>query len=363
MPAPLLLSKLSFALMSFPLMGKPVIMKTRDYILICCFTFFSTIVKALPAHVYADSVPPAQQEKLISADEAKFGFKNLFKQFTYNPAIPYASQVNPHAEAYMQSYLAGHTHYLQNLRKTAVPYFNFIDNILSQYRLPRELKYLAVIESDLKSTATSWVGARGPWQFMTYTAQGLGLKINNQVDERTDYEKSTHAAARYLLSLYHDLNDWLLVIAAYNGGTGRVYSAIRKSGSRDFWKLQYYLPEESRNHVKKFIATHYIMEAVGSTSFDYKQLQNPTDSSKANLTEAQQKAEVTTISGKYKADIIARNIGMNKDAFNVLNPSLDKVLASGGEYSLRLPADKMQLFVEKRYAILNECIQELMKGF
>ena len=74
--------------------------------------------------------------------------------------------------------------------------------------------------------------------------------------------KARNAAAKYLLSLYKDFNDWLLVIAAYNGGPERVYTAIKKSGSRNFWKLQYYLPEESRNHVKKFIATHYVMETT-----------------------------------------------------------------------------------------------------
>ena len=144
--------------------------------------------------------------------------------------------------------------------------------------MPKELKYLAVIESDLKSTALSPKGARGPWQFMPYTARGFGLVVNQNEDDRTDYFKSTNAAAKYLLSLYKDLKDWLLVIAAYNGGEGRVYSAIKKSGSHNFWKLQYYLPEESRNHVKKFIATHYIMETgntdgnVANSNFNYSDL-------------------------------------------------------------------------------------------
>src|SRR4029079_14064440 len=132
--------------------------------------------------------------------------------------------------------------------------------------LPKELKYLAVIESDLKSNALSHAGARGPWQFMSYTAKDYGLQVNKFIDDRTDYYKSTNAAAKYLLSLYKDLKDWLLVIAAYNGGPGRVYSAIKKSGSRNFWNMQYFLPEESRNHVKKFIATHYIMETGSSDS-------------------------------------------------------------------------------------------------
>jgi membrane-bound lytic murein transglycosylase D len=58
--------------------------------------------------------------------------------------------------------------------------------------------------------------------------------------------------------------DWLLVIAAYNSGPAPVYKAIKKSGSRNFWKLQYFLPKETRMHVKKFIATHYYFEGQGS---------------------------------------------------------------------------------------------------
>ncbi len=98
---------------------------------------------------------------------------------------------------------------------------------------------------------------------MPATARILGLKVNRSHDERTDYFKSTHAAAKYLKDLYTEFGDWLLVIAAYNGGPGNVYSAIRKSGSRNFWNLQYYLPAESRTHVKKFIGTHYIFEGQG----------------------------------------------------------------------------------------------------
>jgi hypothetical protein len=99
---------------------------------------------------------------------------------------------------------------------------------------------------------------------MPATAQVLGLKTGHQNDERTNYYKSTIAAAKYLRDLYAQFNDWLLVLAAYNGGPKPVYNAIQKSGSRNFWVLQNYLPAESRDHVKKFIATHYYFEGRGS---------------------------------------------------------------------------------------------------
>lgn len=310
---------------------------------------------------------PQKDKVQYVSQVTKYGFKNLFKNYSYNASMPYSSQVNPYAETYMQDYLQAHSNYLRGMRSTAKPYFNLIDNILVQYGLPKELKYLAVIESNLNSQATSWVGARGPWQFMSYTAKDYGLQVTGFIDDRTDYYKSTHAAARYLLSLYKDLKDWLLVIAAYNGGPGRVYSAIKKSGSRNFWALQYYLPTESRNHVKKFIATHYIMEASDNSetmpNFDYVSL-NTTQgilSSKSSLSESEKNnTEVLNISGKYNSLIIAKNLIIDINEFNRLNPGFDMVLASGEAYDLRLPSDKMDLFVANKYSILNECVQVLL---
>ncbi len=320
--------------------------------------------KAIEEIIKSKELPKKEKIEYLS-QETKYGFKNLFKNYSYNSLMPYSSQVNPYAETYMQDYLQAHGSYLKKLRTTGLPYFNFIDNIFVQYGLPKELKYLAVIESDLKSNATSWVGAKGPWQFMDYTAKDYGLQVNSFVDDRTDYSKSTNAAAKYLLTLYKDLKDWLLVIAAYNGGTGRVYSAIKKSGSRNFWALQYYLPEESRNHVKKFIATHYIMEANndGNLKSNFNSSINNQGTSFGNSLLSNTDSlntETLDISGRYTSIIIAKNILIGINEFNRLNPGLDAAMASGDVFSLRLPSEKMDLFVRNKYPILNECVQLLL---
>jgi peptidoglycan lytic transglycosylase D len=310
--------------------------------------------------VIKSPTPPKQEKVKYVSQVTKYGFKDLFKNYSYNPSMSYASQVNPHAETYMQDYLQAHGKYLEQMKKTALPYFNLIDGILTQYGLPKELKYLAVIESDLKSNALSYAGARGPWQFMTYTAKDYGLKVNQFVDDRTDYYKSTHAAAKYLLSLYKDFNDWLLVIAAYNGGPERVYTAINKSGSRNFWKLQYYLPEESRNHVKKFIATHYIMETSGN-NFNYTSLDGMSEPPKPEISEEELAgSDSLPISGRFISSIIAKNIDMDINDFNRYNPGFDDMLATGGSFNMKLPNDKMHLFVANKYQILNECVEKLL---
>ena len=289
----------------------------------------------------------SEESKTQVNELTKYGFKNLFNNLEYNSSKPYKTQINPNAESYMQDYLLKNSSSLNSLKKSGVLYFNFIDNIFKQYGLPTELKYLAVIESNLKVNATSWVGAVGPWQFMPYTAREYGLNINNKGDERTDYLKSTHAAANYLIYLYKQLNDWLLVIAAYNGGPGRVNTAIRKSGSKNFWKLQNYLPAESRNHVKKFIATHYIMEATPK-------------SSKVNVDLTNTISE--TITGKYKGVVIARNVDITIEAFNNYNPMFDERLGKFGSIELVLPKDKMEIFLNLKTKILSESVQWLINN-
>lgn len=318
--------------------------------------------KAIDAVVTSPKPPDKQQVKYFS-QVTKYGFKDLFKNYSYNPAIPYSSQVNPNAETYMQDYLKAHGKYLEQMKTTALPYFNLIDGILQQYGLPKELKYLAVIESDLKSNALSVAGARGPWQFMIYTAKDYGLKVNQFTDDRTDYTKSTHAAARYLLSLYKNFKDWLLVIAAYNGGPERVNAAISKSGSRNFWKLQYFLPEESRNHVKKFIATHYIMETdTGVNNFNYASQNGEGENSSQPILSTSEisGSDSMKVSGRFISGVIAKNIEMNITDFNRYNPGFDGVLENGGTYTLRLPVDKMKYFSEHKYPILNECVNKLL---
>jgi membrane-bound lytic murein transglycosylase D len=190
---------------------------------------------------------------------------------------------------------------------------------------------------------------------MPATARHYGLQVNKHVDERRDYFKSTYAAARFLLKLYSDFHDWLLVIAAYNGGEERVKSAIQKSGSKDFWRLQYYLPEESRNHVKKFIATHYVMENNAIVIID---------ETKINTTEMKLATDINLekqmISGKFIGKVIAKNLSIDLLEFNKYNPQLDEQLSLTGSYELKLPKEKMKLFVSNKYLILNECIALLL---
>jgi len=168
------------------------------------------------------------------------------------------------ARDYIEVYIRENGYLLDKIYKNGKSYLTTIETIFEKRGLPEELKYLAVIESKLKPGAVSGVGATGLWQFMPATARNLGLKVAAGVDERRNSYKSTVAAAKYLARLYQIYEDWLLVVAAYNCGPGGVDKAIKRSGSRDFWKLQSFLPLETRLHVKRFISTHYYYENHGS---------------------------------------------------------------------------------------------------
>lgn len=304
-----------------------------------------------------------KKDTLRNTPEAdpKQGFKDLFVSTDGNASA--AAQLNPLAISFVEDYIEKFGKSMEDMKGWGKPYFDMMDAILEQHGLPKELKYLAVIESNLKPTVRSWAGAVGPWQFMPATGRNMGLKIGRKVDERMDFYKSTHAASRYLTSLFAMYGDWLLVIAAYNGGPGNVNAAIRKSGSHDFWSLQNFLPAESRKHVKKFIATHYIMEGEGGITTLTKNEVADWISGASNGTipsEAILNAKTQSITGRYNAAVITKHITMELAAFKKINPNFDNEIASKGKYELRLPADKMEIFLIKKTAILDESIQALL---
>jgi membrane-bound lytic murein transglycosylase D len=180
--------------------------------------------------------------------------------FALTPQIP----LHPSMGIFVADYADDNDQLFEQIRLNKSNYLKTIDQVFIQYNVPVELKYMAIVESKLKTNARSGVGAVGVWQFMPATAKRFGLKITSAYDERQHLWKSSVAAAKYLNELYDIFEDWLLVVASYNSGPAPVLNAIKKSGSRNFWKLQYLLPKETRLHVKRFIATHYYFEGTGS---------------------------------------------------------------------------------------------------
>jgi soluble lytic murein transglycosylase-like protein len=148
---------------------------------------------------------------------------------------------------------------------------------LARERIPRDLLYLALVESSFRPGATSRVGAAGVWQFMPGTARGYGLEVSPWVDERRDPVRASYAAARHLRELREQLGGWHLAAAAYNCGSGCVRRALRLHGGGPgggelrYWHIRPYLPRETRDYVPKLLAAARIArdpEAFGFGGVD-----------------------------------------------------------------------------------------------
>lgn len=161
-------------------------------------------------------------------------------------------------EGYLKGYIIRNREKSERILGRTVRYFPMFEKYLKEGNMPDDLKYLSVVESALVPKAKSRVGAGGLWQFMPATGQSYGLKINRYVDDRSCPHKSTKAAIKHLRSLHKRYNNWELALAAYNSGAGRVNRAIKLARSKNFWKLQRYLPRETRNYVPAFIAATYL---------------------------------------------------------------------------------------------------------
>ncbi len=136
--------------------------------------------------------------------------------------------------------------------KQANRYFPIIEPILAEHGVPDDFKYLALAESGLEMSAVSYAGAKGPWQFMKAAAKTFGLEVAEEVDERYHIEKSTHAAAKYLLAEKKSLGSWTLAAAAYNAGRTGIRRQLERQKVENYYDL--YLTTETSRYVFRILA-------------------------------------------------------------------------------------------------------------
>jgi membrane-bound lytic murein transglycosylase D len=135
-------------------------------------------------------------------------------------------------------------------------YQSMIEQILKEEGVPLDLIYLCQAESAFQPRALSRAKAKGMWQFISSRGKEYGLRQTWWIDERSDPEKSTRAAARHLKDLYQEFGDWYLAMAAYNAGPVRIHRAMDKTGADSFWKLaeKRALPKETSNYIPNILA-------------------------------------------------------------------------------------------------------------
>ena len=252
--------------------------------------------------------------------------------------LPY----NERVRAFILRYVKRSPKQVARLMRMSEYYFPIFEEALGRYGLPYELKYVPIIESALNPMAHSHAGAAGLWQFMPGTGKLFGLEINSLVDERMDPLKSTEAACRFLSSMYNVYQDWNLVIAAYNCGSGNVNKAIRRAeGKRDFWSIYPYLPRETRNYVPIFIAANYAMNYGQEHGI-----------CKAPIEKIMITDTICTTQRMHLQQV-SDNLAIPMEELRRLNPQYSRDIVPGGNaYSLCLPADKIGLFIDKEESIL-----------
>lgn len=173
--------------------------------------------------------------------------------------------LSPVVEEYIEIYSSENgLSYIEDSLQRGRPYRDFVLSTLERYRLPRELYYLALIESGFDARAVSRSGATGLWQFMENSLEEW-MRIDSWVDERRDFYRSTIAAAEKLARNFTILEDWLLAIAAYNAGLGHIQRAVAAAETDNFWELASsgLLSDQTADYVPKFLAIAWIAEHAG----------------------------------------------------------------------------------------------------
>lgn len=251
---------------------------------------------------------------------------------------PFNVAYNPSLERVIKSFLLRKRGLMQRMLTASQFYFPLFEEKLSQYDLPLELKYLAIVESALNPRARSRVGATGLWQFMYSTGRMYGLEVSSYVDERSDPVRSTEAACQYLSKLHEIFGDWDLALAAYNSGPGNVNKAIRRSGGyTNYWNIRRNLPRETAGYVPAFLATYYLLEYASEHGLVAEGVPRPyfhTDTIRVRET--------------ITFDEVATYTGVSREEIELLNPAykLDIIpRLADKDYVLRLPRRAAGVFV------------------
>jgi membrane-bound lytic murein transglycosylase D len=241
--------------------------------------------------------------------------------------------VNDKVLAYVELFQGRLRDFLQAGLDRGQRYLPMIQSVFKSEGLPLDLAYVPLIESAFKTTALSRVSARGMWQFMAPTAKEYGL---NQLeptqswflDERSDPEKATRAAAQYLKTLNGMFDgDWYFALASYNAGPGRLQGAVRRAKTTDFWKITAstrYLPRETREYVPMILAAIIIARSPELYGF--------TVNSAAPLA-----YEMVEIPSALDLKIIAEWGGITVEELQDLNPELRRTTTPLTAHSLKVP--------------------------
>jgi membrane-bound lytic murein transglycosylase D len=210
----------------------------------------------------------AADEKLIFDASAKTP-KQLYAQASR--VLPRVDlELTPEVRQELDRYMTRERGTVVDILAKGADKFGSMAQVLKDAGVPSELVSVAAVESGLNTKAASPAGAKGMWQFMKSTAQVYGLKVDRSRDDRTDFKRSTEAAAQHLRDLFIAFQDWHLALAAYNAGRGAINKLLNRTGGEDFWDLARggHLPGETKRFVPKVIALSLIVNNPDQYGFE-----------------------------------------------------------------------------------------------
>jgi membrane-bound lytic murein transglycosylase D len=249
---------------------------------------------------------------------------------------------NARVLSYVQLFQGRLRSYIHESLERGSQYLPMIFEVFEAEGLPLDLAFIPIIESGFKNNALSKASAKGPWQFMAPTAREVGLRFDWYVDERSDPEKATVAAAKYLKTLSRVFNgDWHLVLAAYNGGLGRVQRAMKTARTDDFWKLSAstrYLPKETREYVPMILAAMIVGRNPAQYGFEIAGL-------------APLNYDSVTVAAPIDLRRVAEWTGAGIDEIRELNPELRRwtTPVKEPEFTVKVPVGTAEM-LESRLA-------------
>ena len=221
-------------------------------------------------------------------------------------------------------------------------YMPMIRSVLEREGLPRDLAYVAMIESSFKTRARSRARAQGVWQFIGATGRRYGLHRTAAVDERSDPVKATEAAAGYFKDLHEIFNDWYLAMAAYDAGEGRIARALARTGAETYWDLCRLgaIPRETRLYVPSVIAAALIDKNQAHYGF-HVQPESPVE------------FETVRLNKPVNVHRLAQTCRLNAEELLDLNPELrgSTTPKDPSGYELRVPVGAASLVAERLGAI------------
>ncbi|WP_447969575.1 LysM peptidoglycan-binding domain-containing protein [Nitrospira sp. M1] len=237
--------------------------------------------------------------------------------------------LNRHVERNLNYFQNGIPERFQSYLDRYAKYQDLVEQIFKEFGLPTELGHLSLVESGFNPRAYSRARASGPWQFMKATGRMYGLNVTWYVDERRDPVKSTIAAAHHLRDLYDRFGSWPLALGAYNAGGGKISRAIRRTGSRDFWKIRntWYIRRETKEYVPRFVAATLIASHPTDYGFIVKQV-DPYS------------YDEVLMHKRVHLKAVAKTTGISFEDLRELNPELRRsiVPALRKGYPLKVPA-------------------------